>query len=53
MARSLPLPDTKITSRDNELVRRARRTRDGKEAEHIFIEGSLLSEEVIKCKLHI
>ncbi|MEJ7577625.1 MAG: RNA methyltransferase [Pyrinomonadaceae bacterium] len=53
MARSLPLPDTKITSRDNELVRRARRTRDGKEAEHIFIEGSRLSEEVINSQLQI
>ncbi len=53
MARSPPLPDTKITSRDNELVRRARRTRDGKEAEHIFIEGSRLSEEVINSQLQI
>ena len=36
-----------ITSRDNELARRAKRTRDGKEAEHIFIEGLRLSEEAI------
>ncbi|MBA2341123.1 MAG: RNA methyltransferase [Pyrinomonadaceae bacterium] len=47
------MSQTTITSRDNELARRARRTRDGKEAEHIFIEGLRLSEEAVNSNLQI
>lgn len=53
MSRISPLTDTKITSRDNELARRARRTRDGKETEHIFIEGLRLGEEALNSQLQI
>ena len=42
-----------ITSRDNSLLRQARRVRDGKETELIFIEGLRLAEEAQLSGLEI
>lgn len=42
-----------ITSRDNQLVRRARAVRDGRVRELIFIEGLRLSEEAARAALPI
>lgn len=42
-----------ITSRDNPLVRHARRARDGKETSLIFIEGVRLCEEAARGELKI
>ena len=44
---------TRITSRDNSLLRRARAARDGKDRDFIFIEGLRLSEEALKSGLQI
>ena len=44
---------TKITSRDNSLLRRARAVRDGKAGKSIFIEGLRLCEEVLSSGLKI
>lgn len=45
--------DKVITSRDNPLVRRARRVRDGKIHDLIFIEGVRLAEEAARSALSI
>lgn len=42
-----------ITSRDNSLLRQARRVRDGKEPELIFIEGLRLADEARLSGLEI
>src|SRR2546425_8131147 len=44
---------TKITSRDNSLLRRARAVRDGKVKESIFVEGLRLCEEALSSGLKI
>lgn len=44
---------TKITSRDNSLLRRARAVRDGKDQESIFVEGLRLCEEALSSGLKI
>lgn len=44
---------TKITSRDNSLLRRARAVRDGKVREAIFVEGLRLCEEALRSQLKI
>jgi len=44
---------TKITSRDNSLLRHARAVRDGKDKESIFVEGLRLSEEALRSNLKI
>src|SRR5882672_3667312 len=44
---------TKITSRDNSLLRRARAVRDGKEPASIFVEGLRLCEEALASGLNI
>jgi len=44
---------TKITSRDNSLLRHARDVRDGKETDSIFVEGLRLCEEAIRSNLTI
>ena len=43
----------KITSRENAKLKLARRTRDGREEDLIFIEGLRLSEEVLRSKIKI
>lgn len=43
----------KITSRDNERIKRARRVRDGFIRDAIFVEGVRLSEEVLRSNLNI
>lgn len=43
----------KIASRDNQKLKFARAVRDGREDEHIFVEGLRLAEEVLKTNLHI
>ena len=48
-----PVSQTKITSRDNSLLRRARAIRDGKEDDSIFIEGLRLCEEALASRLTI
>jgi TrmH family RNA methyltransferase len=42
-----------ITSRDNTLLRLARAVRDGKEEDHIFVEGLRLCEEALRSALEI
>lgn len=44
---------TKITSRDNSLLRRARAVRDSKDNESIFVEGLRLCEEAVRSNLKI
>jgi TrmH family RNA methyltransferase len=44
---------TKIASRDNSLLRRARAVRDGKITESIFVEGLRLCEEALSSELKI
>jgi len=44
---------TRITSRDNSLLKHARAVRDGKVHESIFIEGLRLSEEALRSQLQI
>ena len=44
---------TKITSRDNSLLRRARAVRDGKIVDSIFVEGLRLCEEALNSGLQI
>src|SRR2546425_13017809 len=44
---------TKITSRDNSLLRDAREIRDGKARESIFVEGLRLCEEALRSHLKI
>src|SRR2546428_12023338 len=44
---------TKIKSRDNSLLRRARAVRDGKDRELIFVEGLRLCEEALSSGLKI
>jgi TrmH family RNA methyltransferase len=44
---------TKITSRDNSLLRHARAVRDGKVPRSIFVEGLRLCEEAFQSNLHI
>ena len=44
---------TKITSRDNSLLRRARAVRDGKVHDSIFVEGLRLCEEALRSNLRI
>lgn len=44
---------TKITSRDNALLRQARAVRDGKNEELIFVEGLRLCEEALRSGLPI
>jgi TrmH family RNA methyltransferase len=43
----------KITSRDNSLLRHARKVRDGKVHESIFVEGLRLCEEALRSNLKI
>ena len=43
----------KITSKDNEKLKFARRVRDGKVPDHIFIEGKRLSREALGSKVGI
>lgn len=43
----------KITSRDNQKIKFARKVRDGKEKDAIFIEGVRLSEELLRSDLKI
>ncbi len=43
----------KITSRDNQRLKFARRVRDGNEADFIFVEGARLAEEVLRSNLKI
>jgi len=43
----------RITSRDNQQLKFARRVRDGDESEYLFIEGRRLSEEAVRSKLDI
>jgi TrmH family RNA methyltransferase len=42
-----------ITSRDNSLLRLARAVRDGKDTDHIFVEGLRLCEEALRSALDI
>jgi len=42
-----------ITSRDNSLLRKARAVRDGKDNEHIFVEGLRLCEEAVQSNLEV
>jgi TrmH family RNA methyltransferase len=42
-----------ITSRDNTLLRLARAVRDGKEEDHVFVEGLRLCEEALRSALEI
>ena len=42
-----------ITSKDNQHVKFAKRVRDGKEPDHIFIEGARLCEEAVRSGLDI
>lgn len=44
---------TKITSRDNSLLRHARAVRDGKDHQSIFVEGLRLCEEAVRSNLKI
>lgn len=43
----------KIASRDNQKLKFARRVRDGKEQDFIFVEGVRLAEEVLRSNLQI
>ena len=43
----------KITSRDNQKLKFARKVRDGREDEFIFVEGVRLAEEFLKSNLKI
>lgn len=43
----------KITSRDNQKLKFARKVRDGREADFIFVEGVRLAEEFLKSDLKI
>lgn len=43
----------KITSRDNQKLKFARKVRDGRESEFIFVEGVRLAEEFLKSDLKI
>lgn len=43
----------KITSRDNQKLKNARKTRDGKVAELIFVEGLRLGEECLRSNVQI
>jgi RNA methyltransferase, TrmH family len=43
----------KITSRDNQKIKFARQTRDGRERGFVFAEGARLAEEVLKSGLQI
>jgi TrmH family RNA methyltransferase len=43
----------KITSRDNQKIKLARRTRDGKDKDSIFVEGARLAEEALRSNLNI
>lgn len=43
----------KITSRDNQKLKFARKVRDGRESEFIFVEGVRLAEEFLKSDLQI
>lgn len=47
------MSETKITSRDNSLLRHARAVRDGKERDSIFVEGLRLCEEALASGLTI
>lgn len=49
----MPVSHTKITSRDNSLLRRARAVRDGKDHDSIFVEGLRLCEEALSSHLNI
>ena len=42
-----------ITSRDNSLVKFARKVRDGKESDLIFVEGARLCEEIVNSELSV
>ena len=44
---------TEITSRDNERLKDARRVRDGRDDERIFVEGDRLVEEALGSGLHV
>ena len=43
----------KITSRDNQKLKFARKIRDGRENEFLFVEGVRLAEEFLKSGLEI
>ena len=43
----------KIVSRDNQKIKFARRTRDGKEKDAIFVEGVRLAEELLRSDLRV
>jgi TrmH family RNA methyltransferase len=43
----------KITSRDNQKLKFARRVREGQESDFIFVEGARLTEEMLRSKLRI
>ena len=43
----------KITSRDNQKLKFARKIRDGRENEFLFVEGVRLAEEFLKSDLEI
>ncbi|HEX8733993.1 MAG TPA: RNA methyltransferase [Pyrinomonadaceae bacterium] len=43
----------KITSRDNQKIKFARKARDGRERDFVFVEGARLAEEVLKANLPI
>ncbi|HYP51539.1 MAG TPA: RNA methyltransferase [Pyrinomonadaceae bacterium] len=46
-------PMLKITSRDNQKIKFARQTRDGRESGFVFVEGARLAEEVLRADLPI
>ena len=43
----------KITSRDNQKLKFARKVRDGKEKDAIFVEGFRLADELLRSDLRI
>lgn len=47
------MKESVISSRDNQLARRARAVREGKVREQIFIEGLRLAEEAARAPLSI
>lgn len=43
----------RITSRDNQRLKFARRVRDGREADYVFVEGRRLCEEAVKSNIKV
>jgi TrmH family RNA methyltransferase len=43
----------KITSRDNQKIKQARKVRDGKDGDFIFVEGARLAEEALRSNLNV